>query len=381
MKKHILILFLLSIVTLSAFGQAGSLSQSVYRSRVNDSTTVNGAHASGYGDFFWNNQDTNPGWRVWNGTSYDIGFSAGGNFWKNAGTTTLTGLGALIDFSGRDLTFSGTEATIDLGPTPNGFIARGNFMQMGTQGDESYIQFSGTASADVLISTADDINIGAGQSGSGHDVNITSNYGHTHITTGTAGTLWTTTGPFNINTDPGTAGEYLKSNGAGAAPTWDTPAGGGGATAAGATGNIQYKSAGGGLQAEAALTYDSATNTLTVAELAGKYRIDQATPSTAGSTVTLDMNSQIVRTHVGSAPFSTPKTYAISNTTNSLSFQFTFTITDVAAVITVPSDWAFAPSAAWDGTDYTFSSTGTFVFGGDWDGTNWNIKVAGPFSN
>lgn len=36
--------------------------------------------------------------------------------------------------------------------------------------------------------------------------------------------------------------------------------GGGGATAAGATGNIQYKSAGGGLQAEAAFSYDSATN-------------------------------------------------------------------------------------------------------------------------
>jgi hypothetical protein len=40
--------------------------------------------------------------------------------------------------------------------------------------------------------------------------------------------------------------------------------GGGGATAAGATGNVQYKSAGGGLQAEAAFSYDSATNILDV---------------------------------------------------------------------------------------------------------------------
>lgn len=38
----------------------------------------------------------------------------------------------------------------------------------------------------------------------------------------------------------------------------------GGATAAGATGDIQYKSAGGGLQAEAAFSYDSATNSLHV---------------------------------------------------------------------------------------------------------------------
>lgn len=43
--------------------------------------------------------------------------------------------------------------------------------------------------------------------------------------------------------------------------------GGGGATAAGATGNVQYKSNGGGLQAEAALTYDSATNVLTVGNI------------------------------------------------------------------------------------------------------------------
>lgn len=48
--------------------------------------------------------------------------------------------------------------------------------------------------------------------------------------------------------------------------TWETPSSGG-ATAAGATGNVQYKSNGGGLQAEAAYTYDSATNILTVGNI------------------------------------------------------------------------------------------------------------------
>lgn len=43
-----------------------------------------------------------------------------------------------------------------------------------------------------------------------------------------------------------------------------TVSGGGGGTAAGSTGYAQYKSAGGGFQAEAAYTYDSATNTLDV---------------------------------------------------------------------------------------------------------------------
>jgi len=89
MKK--LLFIILTFASLSAFGQAGSLSQSVYRSRVNDSTTVNGSHSAGYGDFFWNNQASTPGWRVWNGTSYDIGFSSGGSFWPLAGSATLTG--------------------------------------------------------------------------------------------------------------------------------------------------------------------------------------------------------------------------------------------------------------------------------------------------
>jgi hypothetical protein len=36
---------------------------------VNDSSTVNGATASGYGYFFWNNQKAVPSWQFWDGTS------------------------------------------------------------------------------------------------------------------------------------------------------------------------------------------------------------------------------------------------------------------------------------------------------------------------
>jgi hypothetical protein len=46
--------------------------------------------------------------------------------------------------------------------------------------------------------------------------------------------------------------------------------------------------------------------------------------STAGGTITLNMNSQIQRMHVGSASFATPKTIAMSNTTGSLVFNFSF---------------------------------------------------------
>lgn len=71
-----LVLFLFTLLSFSvAYSQPGSLSQSVYRSRVTDSTTVNGAHASGYGDFYWNNDPASgidPHWMVWDGTQYQV---------------------------------------------------------------------------------------------------------------------------------------------------------------------------------------------------------------------------------------------------------------------------------------------------------------------
>lgn len=87
-----------------------------------------------------------------------------------------------------------------------------------------------------------------------------------------------------INGDAGTEGDVLTSHGAGNTPTWDPPTGGGGgATAAGATGNVQYKSNGGGLQAESAFSYDSATNLLTVPALTA----GSSTALTDAGTVTI----------------------------------------------------------------------------------------------
>jgi len=124
---------------------------------------------------------------------------------------------------------------------------------------------------------------------------------------------------------------------------------------------------------------DAITGVLPVANLTAKYILDRATPSTAGGTITLDMNSQIQRMHVGSASFSTAKIIALSNTTNSLVFSFSFTVTDVAAVLTMPSDFVMS-SIDWDGADWTPPSTGNYEMGGSYDGTNWIVKIAGPFN-
>lgn len=110
------------------------------------------------------------------------------------------------------------------------------------------------------------------------------------------------------------------------------------------------------------------------------YTIDQATSSTAGATITLDMNSQIQRSFVGSATFSGPKTYALSNTTNSLFFNFFFEVTNVAAVVTVPADWQMS-SDDFNGTTWTPPEVGKYEIGGSFDDVNniWYVKISGPF--
>lgn len=113
MKRLIFLLF--SLISFSAFSQSGSLSQSVYRSRVNDSTTVNGATAQGYGYFFWNNQKAVPSWQFWNGTSlvdWDPAAAGGGG----AVSSVFSRTGAVTAQSGD---YTATQIT----NTPAGTIA------------------------------------------------------------------------------------------------------------------------------------------------------------------------------------------------------------------------------------------------------------------
>lgn len=109
--------------------------------------------------------------------------------------------------------------------------------------------------------------------------------------------------------------------------------------------------------------------------------LDRATPSTAGSTITLDMNSQSQRIFVGSASFSSAKTIALSNTMNALVFNFHFEVTNVAAVLTCPNTFLMADDN-WNGTSdqWTPPATGKYEMGGVFDGTNWKVKVVGPYN-
>ncbi len=111
-----------------------------------------------------------------------------------------------------------------------------------------------------------------------------------------------------------------------------------------------------------------------------KYAVDLSTPSTAGGTVTLDLNSQFQRMFLGSASFATGKTMAVTNITNSRVFDFNFEVTNVAATLTLPAIWLMADSNFNTGTRiWTPPATGKYEMSGTYDGTNWRIKIAGPY--
>lgn len=116
------------------------------------------------------------------------------------------------------------------------------------------------------------------------------------------------------------------------------------------------------------------------------YILDLATPSTAGGTITLDLNSQVQRMFVGSASFGTAKAIALSNTTNALVLNLKLNLTNLAAVITFPSSFTMQGTAdtRWNDGAHTFTPTGTGVheFSATFNpvSTDWDLKVSYPYS-
>lgn len=104
--------------------------------------------------------------------------------------------------------------------------------------------------------------------------------------------------------------------------------------------------------------------------------------SVAGSTITLDMNGQKQRSFNGSATFATAKTVAVTNSSNTYTFVWTFEITNLAAALTVPADW-YLNSPDYNTSVWTPPATGKYFLSGKWDSvlSAWFININGPYTH
>lgn len=110
--------------------------------------------------------------------------------------------------------------------------------------------------------------------------------------------------------------------------------------------------------------------------------LDAAVVSTAGGTITLDMNSQAERMFRGSASIGAAKTWALSNDTNAIfipSVKFTMTTLNIQ---TFPANFKMATyDANWNSStqQWTPPDVGTYDLQAIFDGTNWLMTITGPY--
>lgn len=103
---------------------------------------------------------------------------------------------------------------------------------------------------------------------------------------------------------------------------------------------------------------------------------------TSGGTITLNLNSKVQRMFRSPDSFATPKTIALSNTTNGLVIDFKLIMSDVAAVLTFPTNFTMPTTdLRWNDSAHTFtpSATGEHEFSATFDGTDWDMKATNPF--
>lgn len=102
----------------------------------------------------------------------------------------------------------------------------------------------------------------------------------------------------------------------------------------------------------------------------------------SGGTITFDLNSKVQRMFRSPDSFATPKTIALSNTTNGLVIDFKLIMSDVAAVLSFPTNFTMQTTdLRWNDSAHTFtpSATGEHEFSATFDGTDWDMKATNPY--
>lgn len=97
---------------------------------------------------------------------------------------------------------------------------------------------------------------------------------------------------------------------------------------------------------------------------------------TTGATITLNFSNNGTATFFGSASFASPKTIAHSNASNAVRYEFTFEITNIAAVLTFTG--YKMSDVRWDAGagEWTPAETGKYKATAINDGTDWIIDIS-----
>lgn len=109
----------------------------------------------------------------------------------------------------------------------------------------------------------------------------------------------------------------------------------------------------------------------------GLIPVDFKAVDTSGGTLTLDFEGFSWRTFVENASFSSPKTIALSNSSNAMKLTCFFTITNVSAILTFPSIFKMS-DARWDSIGKTFTpiETGYYKITADFDSDFWIMDIS-----
>jgi hypothetical protein len=95
--------------------------------------------------------------------------------------------------------------------------------------------------------------------------------------------------------------------------------------------------------------------------------------------IALNFDGRKNRKFVTTANIATPKIITVTNDANKGHLDYTFPISDVAGVLTMPATFKMNDVRK-VGNDWTPDAVGRYKLVGDWDDTNWNLDMYGPYS-
>lgn len=113
-----------------------------------------------------------------------------------------------------------------------------------------------------------------------------------------------------------------------------------------------------------------------------KDGLSETSVDVSGSSVVLDFDNSWKGVFKGSASFDTAKEIGLDNDDTAQEFVFAFEITNIAAELTLPSDFTMS-DALWErSSDNVWSplDIGKYLMKGEFIDSEWKVTISGPWT-